>query len=115
MTDRSGPESAEERNVRILVAGACRPDPPPLPSGLPGRLAARVRVRTAGRVDLPLAAAACSAAGLLFLALSSFLPAGRTDLRAWILLLPAVNLLLAPLAAYVVVRNVKGGLTHAKT
>jgi hypothetical protein len=115
MTDRTGPESIEERNLRILVAGACLPDAPALPSGLPARLAARARNGAAARIDPPLVAAACSAGGLILLAFTLFLPAGRTDLRAWTLLLPAANLLLAPFAAYVVVRNFKGGLAHDKT
>jgi hypothetical protein len=115
MPDRKEPETAEERNLRVLVAGACRPDAPALPSGLPARLAARARGEGRRRIDLPLAAAACSAAGLVVLAAWPLLPAGRTDLRSWALILPAVNLLVGPLAAVVVVRHVQRGASHAET
>ncbi len=115
MTERNEAESMEERNLRILLTDAGRPDAPPLPSGLPSQLAARARRKDVSRIDLPLAAAACSTAGVLLLAALPLLPAGRTDLRAWALILPAANLLLGPFAAFVVFRNIKGDVSHAKT
>jgi len=115
MPEANKPESIEERNLRILVSAALTPAAPPLPPGLPSQLAFRARGNTAARMDLPLAAAGCSALGLVLLAVLPLLPAGRTDLRWWALVVPAANLLLGPFAAYLVVRNRKGEVFHAKT
>jgi hypothetical protein len=114
MPERTEPESVEERNLRRIVASALLPAAPPLAPGLPTQLAARARQGAPGRIDLPLAAAA-SAAGLLLLAFSRFLPSERTDLRVWTWLLPAANFLLGPIAALVVICDRKGGAFHAKT
>jgi hypothetical protein len=115
MTDRNGPESAEERNLRILLSSACQGAAPPLPEGLPSQLASRARGDSSARIDLPLAAAGCAALGLVLLAMLPLLPSGRTDLRVWAWIVPAVNILLGPFAAYVVIRNIKREATHAKT
>ena len=109
MTDPVTPEAAEERNVQRILAAACRPEAPPLSSDLPARLADRAR-----REDiLTLAAAACSTAGILLPIAVVFLPWERLELRAWAVVLPAMNILLAPFAAYLVVRNMKGRVSHA--
>jgi hypothetical protein len=115
MPERNEPESAEERNLRILVSAACTHAAPPLTPGLPAQLAARARRLDSPRIDLPLSAAACSIFGLALLAASALLPAGRTDLRSWALALPAANLLLAPFAAYIVIRNLYGEVSHVET
>ncbi|MFN2299472.1 MAG: hypothetical protein ACK2UB_11525 [Anaerolineales bacterium] len=116
MNDRIEPWAAEERNLQRIVKAACRPDAPPLPAGLPESLAARSRRAGARpKVDLPLVAAVCSTAGVLLLIVLTFLPAGRMDLRLWAVVLPALNILLAPFAAWVVVRHMRGGVLHAET
>jgi hypothetical protein len=116
MDDRIVQRAAEERNLQRIVKAACRPDVPPLPAGLPESLADRSRrAGVRPRVDLPLAAAVCSTAGVFLLIAWLFLPAGRMDLRLWAVMLPALNILLAPFAAWVVVHHMRGGVLHAET
>jgi hypothetical protein len=85
------------------------------PSRLPAQLAARVREQINPRLDLPLAAAACSPAGLILLVASSFLFMERMDLRIWALILPAANLLLGPPAALIVIKNFTKEAAYAET
>jgi hypothetical protein len=115
MADRKKPESVEEKNLRMIVSSALIPSAPPVSPELPAQLAARARQGRPVRFDLPLAAAGFSALGLLLLAALPLLPAQRMDLRWWAFLIPAINLVLAPFAAYIVVRNISREATHAKT
>ncbi|MBN1440786.1 MAG: hypothetical protein JW929_15370 [Anaerolineales bacterium] len=115
MAESDPVKSIEDRNLERIITSALAPQSPPLPDDLAAQLAARARSRPPTRDDLPLAAAVCSAAGILLLAGAVLLPAGRTDLRAWVLVLPAANLLLGPVAAFIVIRNFQGGVSNAET
>lgn len=115
MADGKKPESIEGRNLRMIVSSALIPAAPPVSTGLPAQLAARAGKDLPVRIDLPLAAASCSALGLLLMAALPLLPAQRMDLRWWAFLIPAINLILGPFAAYIVIRNTPREATHAKT
>jgi hypothetical protein len=115
MTERNNPEPVGERNLRILIASAQSPAAPPLIGTLAASLAARARVSAAADSIAPVAAAGCFVAGLLLLALLTLLPAGRMDLRIWMAAVPAVNLLLGPFAAAVIIRKIQREASNAKT
>jgi hypothetical protein len=114
MTERNDPEPTGERNLRALITSVQTPDAPPLPAALAESLAARARGGGAAGNGLPVAAAGCAVAGLVLLALLPFRPAGRMDLRWWMAAVPAVNLLLSPFAAAVVVRAMRKELSDAQ-
>lgn len=115
MPERRDPESIEERNLRILIPSTLTPAAPPLSAGLPAQLASRARGGITARIDGPLAAAICSTAGMVILALLLLLPSGRMDLLRWVAAVPAVNVLLSPFAAYIVIRNMRREISNAKT
>jgi hypothetical protein len=115
MDDRNNPEPVGERNLRILITSTQSPAAPPLSGTLAEALAARARESAAADSPAPVAAAGCFVAGLLLIALLLLLPAGRMDLRFWMAAVPAVNLLLGPFAAAVVIRIMQKEAIHAKT
>jgi hypothetical protein len=114
MTERNDPEPIGERNLRMLIAPVLTPAAPPLANTLAESLAAHARGGAAAGSGLPVAAAGFSVAGLLLLALLPLLPAGRMDLRWWVAAVPAVNLLLSPFAAAVVISALRKEPSDAK-
>jgi hypothetical protein len=114
MTVRIDPEPIGEHNLRALITSVQTPVAPPLPAALAESLAARARGGGAAGNGLPVAAAGCAVAGLVLLALLPLLPAGRMDMRWWMAAIPAINLLLSPFAAAVVIKAMRKETSDAK-